>query len=667
MASLAGKLRQLNLRLQNNRSPERGYGEALVRAIADMDTRIEAEALKCFGDLYLERGKCTKSGDDFDKAAAMYTACIVSCPDPDMTEAISDRLRYMDKIKGTFLRKVSRAKRVERESQMKTSNRPAVSENNTLRVTEICQAVDAAVRRTSTSVRSLRQRYAQVLVDAVSNRDPYLETEVLKTLGDSYLVEGKSCTEVSKLSKAFAFYYAALTKCTTPCDRQTLLHRVRYNEKVREFVRKRLAKRRISRPGGEKQAVRKDTKPDVKQDSHTDVRRSYRTHLQQGDRALQTGDLDMAEQHFASALKLVHQTKPTQPGAEAHCLHKLGDVYIQRGKRTEDGGDFTKAAALYNAAMARSEAGGFRDMLAQALKQTEQFFLRHVGGVACEIDQYDVDMGHKNEMRETRGKVTERLETIDQRYNPYTHDQNDPEVRNLETARATAVMELFQEITHDRKTFVDRLISECVGRIGQPPCRYAFIGLGSQATELVTPFSDLEFAILIEDGADYEQNKQYFRNLTHYLHLKIINLGETILPAVGIKSLNDFYSGDPKSSWFYDSITPRGFAFDGSMPWASKTPFGRQRTKDKPPLELIQTPGNMAKFQEIDIAVAEGYHLARILRSACHMTGDMALFEEYMNIMAQTTHHVDPDGNVDIGHITTNIREFGSQQLSAQL
>ncbi|CAH1240495.1 KLC1 [Branchiostoma lanceolatum] len=417
MASLAQKLRQMDSSLQSNCSPERGYGQVLVNAIADMDTRIEAEALKCLGDLFLEIGKRTKSEDVFDKAAAMYTACV------------------------------------------------------------------------------------------------------------------------------------------------------------------RIERRRISRPRGGKpgtllqQAVGRKTKPEVKQGiAKADVWRSHRNHLQQGGRAVQRGDLDMAEQHFASALKLVHQSQPLQLGSEADCLYKLGGVYIERGKVTKDGGDFTKAAALYNAAMARSEARTFRDMLIQALKQTEQLFLR-----------------------------------------------------------------------------------------------YAFIGLGSQATELVTPFSDLEFAILIEDGADSEENRQYFRNLTHYLHLKIINLGETILPAMGIKSLNDFYSDDPEGSWFYDSITPRGLAFDGSMPWASKTPFGRQRTKDKPPLELIQTPGNMAKFQKVDIAVAEGYHLARILRSACHMTGDEALVEEYMDIVAQTTHQVDPDGNVDIGHITSNIRDFGSQQISAQL
>ena len=158
------------------------------------------------------------------------------------------------------------------------------------------------------------------------------------------------------------------------------------------------------------------------------------------------------------------------------------------------------------------------------------------------------------------------------------------------------------------------LTKECESRLGQPPCNYAIIALGSVARMEATPFSDLEFAILYADPAIGDKIN-YFRVLSHFLHLKVINLGETILPALAIEQLNDFQCSDPSGNWFYDSETPRGISFDGAMPWASKTALGRMKTKSKPALELIRTPEEMAEFQDEEIAVKEGYHLGKITLS----------------------------------------------------
>ena len=175
---------------------------------------------------------------------------------------------------------------------------------------------------------------------------------------------------------------------------------------------------------------------------------------------------------------------------------------------------------------------------------------------------------------------------------------------------AEKMHEVFRDIQDMYVRLVSMLVEECEVILGKPPCKYAIIALGSVARMEATPFSDLEFAILYEDKT-IGNKINYFRILSHFLHLKVINLGETILPALAIKELNDFQSPDP-DDWFYDSFTPRGISFDGAMPWASKTALGRMATKDKPALELIRTPEHMAELQDEETAVKEGYHLGKI-------------------------------------------------------
>ncbi|CAH1269073.1 TTC28 [Branchiostoma lanceolatum] len=611
MTSLADKLQDLDLCLKSQDNKEHCYGRALREAILCLDLSMEVEVLKSLGDLHLQKGKLSKDSAEFDKAAGLYAAALLRCKDPDMGQTLEHRIGYMEKL----------------SRQLQQGYIPhfrwlspdywGTADSNLLRVAETCYKVD---RNNKNSQHSVEETYTESLVTAIENGDMFFEVEILKSLGDFFLEQGKTNYDISQFSKSTAMYKKALTTCEDPETKQSLHHRIRYAEKIREAVRRKSTTM--------KQIGRRPSMSPLSQ---------YKDHLKKGESSLTRGNLDSAEKHFAAALKTVHIPDPTaqQYQREVEPLCKLGDVYSKRGQQTGDGGDFVKAVALYNAAKARSEDQLLNDDITTDIKEVGKSFLTCILDIHCNVSEENTE-NHKKQLKEMRDQIKLEMETIDQQLDPYVYDEGDPCVKGIEAKRAQAVRHLFENIAQQRKEFISLLVEECIRVMGPPPCKYALIGLGSQATGLVTPYSDLEFAILVE-----EESKPclvYFRNLTHYLHLKVVNLGETILPALGIKSLNDFYSEDPLDNWYYDSVTPRGFAFDGSMPKASKTPLGRQGTMDKPLSELICTPNNMVKILQNDVTLylKEGYHLATILRNPCLLAGDQDLIDTYMVITEKT-------------------------------
>jgi hypothetical protein len=184
-------------------------------------------------------------------------------------------------------------------------------------------------------------------------------------------------------------------------------------------------------------------------------------------------------------------------------------------------------------------------------------------------------------------------------------------------AKVDGVKALYTTISGEMKKVIGSMINEAIAQLGGHPYKYAVIGLGSLARQEMTPYSDFEWAILIEDGSD----KEYFRRLTKLVHLKVIALGETIIPSMDIPGLEGFY----------DSITPRGFSFDGLMAKASKYPLGRPGNgENQKGFELIGTPAellNLAKGKGFE----EELHMTEVLVRSTFICGEKKLWEGYTN------------------------------------
>ncbi|XP_035692691.1 uncharacterized protein LOC118427160 [Branchiostoma floridae] len=216
-------------------------------------------------------------------------------------------------------------------------------------------------------------------------------------------------------------------------------------------------------------------------------------YLQEGCRSLQAGDMEMAEHNFVAALKSVHGKESSE---EAEPLLKLSDVYLKRGIQSRDGDDFTKAAALCNAVLVRAKTED-QDDIKQTVKLIAQSFVEHVLCITQTVVIDDIDK-HQAMLKDDRSQVEKEIEEIEHQADLYSLDDDNPNITEVEKTRVEAIKALFQTILHQRRTFIVGLIDECMEVMGQPPCKYAMIGLGSQATGLVTPYSDLEFAILMK-------------------------------------------------------------------------------------------------------------------------------------------------------------------------
>ncbi|XP_019626228.1 PREDICTED: uncharacterized protein LOC109471381 [Branchiostoma belcheri] len=533
---------------------ESGYARKLVHAIGSQNEVLECEALKGLGDLYLHKAKTNTNDkvENFHKACSMYTELLRYYTSIEEKQVVQHRIKYAEKC----------TKLVHDQEIVKAR---ATNSGNT--ILAVSMTLHEMKNKTMNvfGVVPLIEGYTNSLVKAIVEGNNRLEIESLKSLGDLYLEKGRQGKDEAAFARSAGLYRAALDRCEDSDDRETLRHRIKYSEKVEQTARKKAKKRPKTKPLRNKKGV-----------NESQLASSPITHdeeLRNGCRALQTGDLDTAEQHFAAALKDVHLKDPKagEHWKETKPLCKLSDVYVEKGKKSKDGGDFTKAAALSNAALVRANVEDKKDIKQTILKIT-QSFANHVLNTTKPVPIDDVEK-HKSMLTECRRFVEEEIKRIEQQIDRYSLDDSDPKIREVEKKRVEAIKALFDTIVHKRRTFITGLVDECMAVLGPPPCKYAMIGLGSQATGLVTPYSDMEFAILIEK--ETENSVKYFHNLTHYLHLKVINLGETILPAMAIKSLNDFESGDKLDNWFYDSVTPRGFSFDGAMPHACKTPLGR--------------------------------------------------------------------------------------------
>ena len=301
----------------------------------------------------------------------------------------------------------------------------------------------------------------------------------------------------------------------------------------------------------------------------------------------------------------------------ASMLHKLGLIYR---KRSPDKISLIQSVGLLNAALVRDPTNPLQ--IQSDLSEVCLNILKLSDAKQQTVDLIYKAKDVKKSIKDLRSKVVEFFYSVEvDQIPPNAKRQN---LHEREERKILAIQNVSVLICNEYKSIMAQLCKYCENVMGPPPCEYSVAGMGSLARKEITPYSDFEHILLLEDHENYATNVEYFRWMSVIFHVIVLNLQETIVPSLNILSL---------SPWFFDAITPRGISFDGMMPHACKFPLGRQKPTDKKPwtTELILPVSKMLKYLSSEEDLKNGYHLKDILTKTCHVFGNEKIYDQFAN------------------------------------
>ncbi|CAK8681781.1 unnamed protein product [Clavelina lepadiformis] len=321
-----------------------------------------------------------------------------------------------------------------------------------------------------------------------------------------------------------------------------------------------------------------------------------------------------------------------------------------------------RSSALINAAIVRRPSTLVK--LKQDLDKLHNlaFKLGNAKGIYVELSTFvDHVLEKLNCLRKDANEILKEIE-------PIPEGISDEEA-SIRQRRKIISMQYLQTLISNFFSDTMRWISDqCIEILGNPPCRYALVGMGSLAREEITPYSDFEHIILLEDkilekfredSNEYQSFLEYFRWFCVIFYLIVLGLGETPIFNVSIPSLNN--NQNKKYNWFYDDYTPSGISFDSMALYASHFPLGRQeKTKNKPwTTELIRPVSKMTEYLDADVDLKDGYHLANVLSNTCFVSGYLPIYNRFVGISKQKNDVRCKDGNeIFMKQLEDDLRNF---------
>ena len=133
---------------------------------------------------------------------------------------------------------------------------------------------------------------------------------------------------------------------------------------------------------------------------------------------------------------------------------------------------------------------------------------------------------------------------------------------------AGSVFDMSAKCSDDLIATTEYIVMSSMGLLEAPPCAFCVIGLGSIARGEATPYSDLEYAFIVE------HDHEYFTQLAVDSYFRINNIGESPLKCFYIDELRNTVADSERSPSFVDQPPVNGFKIDGISPKAGNIPTG---------------------------------------------------------------------------------------------
>ena len=218
---------------------------------------------------------------------------------------------------------------------------------------------------------------------------------------------------------------------------------------------------------------------------------SAMTWKERGDFHLQRQEVDLAIESFTKALLEAEKQKNLKSIATA--LKDLGRAYLDKEQ-------WTIAAKILNGAYALSQhEGKTRQTLLSLMAEVERRFLEKECGISKKkltSKKFRKHFHTKRYMKRRKALQALRKSELYIERREELQTLRDQVVQGIKDNLPSE--HILKQFSEDISLFLEKILESNYAILGKPPTAFALIGLGSLARNEMSPFSDLEFALLIK-------------------------------------------------------------------------------------------------------------------------------------------------------------------------